>query len=263
MLAAFLITLVILSCWLFMQRTWWMPELASVHGVAIDRVFLITLVITGVMFILLQLVLAFFIVRFGQRGDRKAQYSVRPRLEKRFALYAGIIIFLVDVTIFVLGDSEWFKAWGAAPDNPVIVEATSEQFVWNFRYPGADGVFGKTDPQLISTTNTLGVDSADKASADDILSINQLHIPEGKPVKMRLRSKDVIHSFYLPNLRVKQDTVPGMQIDLLFIPSKPGQFEIACNQLCGLGHYRMRAFLTVESSEAFNNWLSGMAQGGK
>jgi cytochrome c oxidase subunit 2 len=186
MLGVFLVALVILSCWLFIQRTWWMPELASVHGVAIDRVFSITLVITGVMFILLQLVLAFFVVRFRQRGERKAQYSVRPRLEKRFALFAGIIIFSVDVTVFVLGDSEWFKAWGAAPDNPVVVEATSEQFVWNFRYPGADGVFGKTDPQLISTANTLGVDSADKASADDVLSINQLHIPEGRPVKLRL-----------------------------------------------------------------------------
>ena len=263
MLASFLVSLVILSFWLFTQRRWWMTELASVHGIAIDRVFSITLVIAGVLFVLLQLVLAFLVVKFRERAERKAQYWVKPRLEKRFALYAGIVIFSVDITLFVLGDSEWFKAWGVAPDDAVIVEATSEQFAWNFRYPGGDGVFGKTDPLLISTANTLGIDSADKASADDVLSINQLHLPEGRPVKLRLRSKDVIHSFFLPNLRVKQDTVPGMQIDIWFIPAKSGQFEIACNQLCGLGHYRMRAFLTIESSEAFNNWLSGMAQGGK
>ncbi len=263
MLAVFLVLLVILSLWLFSQRRWWIPELASMHGLASDRVFSVTLVVTGILFVLLQLTLAALVIKFRRRGDAKAQYWVKPRLEKRFAFVAGIIILLVDATIFDLGESEWFKFWGAAPADAAVIEVTGEQFVWSFRYPGADGVFGKTEPGLISTNNPLGIDSADPASADDVLSLNQLHLPEGRPVILRLRSKDVIHSLFLPNFRVKQDAMPGMRIDLWFIPTRQGQFEIACNRLCGLAHYRMRAFLTVESQETFNNWLSQMAQGGK
>ena len=254
--------LVLLSYWLFTQRDWWMPEVASVHGPAIDRVFSTVLVITGILFALLQLSLAVLVLKFGRRGDGRATHWDRPRFEW-FAVAAGVIIFGVDVTVYSLGESEWLKAWGPAPEGSAIVEVTGEQFMWNFRYPGKDGVFGKTEPRLISATNPLGIDPADPASADDVLSSNQLHLSQGKPVVLRLRSKDVIHSFNLPNFRVKQDTVPGMRIDLWFIPTRQGQFEIACNQLCGLAHYRMRAFLTVEPQETFDQWLSQMAQGGK
>jgi cytochrome c oxidase subunit II len=262
-LAVFLVILVILSFWLFTQRYWWMPELASVHGGAIDRVFMIVLVITGVLFIVLQAGLAALVFRFRERAHIKPQYWNRPRFEKRFAIAAGVLILIVDVAVFGLGESEWFKAWGPPPEGTAMVEVTGEQFMWNFRYPGKDGIFGKTEPRLISGTNPLGIDPADPASADDVLSTNQLHLTEGQPIVLRLRSKDVIHSFNLPNFRVKQDTVPGMRIDVWFIPAKQGQFEIACNQLCGLAHYRMRAFLTVEPKETFDVWFSQMAQGGK
>lgn len=262
MLAVGLVFVVLASSWLFMQRTWWMPELASLHGIDIDRVFLVTLVITGVLFILLQGVLAYFSFRYGEKGGDRAQYWIRPGLEKRFALIAGIIIFGVDVTILALGESNWFRAWGPSPEGTPVVEVMGEQFAWNFRYPGPDGTFGKTEARLISSTNPFGIDKTDPPAADDILSVNQLHLPEDKPVRLRIRSHDVIHSLYLPHQRVKQDAVPGMQIELWFVPRRAGQFEIACSQLCGLGHYRMRAFLTVESQEAFDKWLADIPQGG-
>jgi cytochrome c oxidase subunit II len=262
MLAVFLVLLVLASSWLFMQRRWWLPELASIHGVDIDRVFLVTLIITGVLFVLLQAILAWFALRYGEQRRGRARYWIRPGLEKRFALIAGIVIFGVDVTIFALGESQWFKAWGPSPDGTPLIEVMGEQFVWNFRYPGPDGMFGNTDPSLISSTNPFGIDKTDPSNADDIISINQLHLPEGKPARLRLRSHDVIHSFFLPHQRVKQDVVPGMQIEIWFVPDRAGQYEIACSQLCGLGHYRMQARLTVESQEEFDKWLREAASGG-
>src|SRR5262245_61251785 len=165
MLAVFLVFLVLASSWLFTQRRWWLPELASRHGADIDRVFLVTLAISGVLFIVLQGVLAYSAFRY--RGDRPgwAPYWIRPDLEKRFALVAGIIIFGVDVTIYALGESQWFRAWGPAPPGTPIIEVMGEQFAWNFRYAGPDGVFGKTDPALITSTNPFGLDKTDTAAS--------------------------------------------------------------------------------------------------
>jgi cytochrome c oxidase subunit 2 len=262
-LSVFLIALVILSFWLFSQRYWWVPEVASVHGPAVDRVFTIVLAITGTMFVLLQLALAVLVFRFGKRREFIPGEWRRPKVEKWFAIIAGSIIFIIDVSVYSLGETEWFKAWASPPADAALVEVTGEQFMWNFRYPGKDGAFGQTDPLLISSTNPLGVDARDATTADDILSTNQLHLVVGRPVRLRIRSKDVIHSFNLPHFRVKQDAVPGMVIEVWFIPTREGQFEIVCNQLCGLAHYRMKAFLTVESQQAFDQWISQMAQGGK
>ena len=262
MLAVFLVFIILASLWLFLQRRWWLPQLASIHGVDIDRVFMVTLAITGVLFVLLQGTLAYFAFRYGDKSGDRARYWIRPRLEKRFAVVAGIIIFGVDVTLFALGDSNWLRAWGPFPAGTPIVEVMAEQFAWNFRYAGPDGVFGKTDPALISSTNPFGLDKTDPASKDDILSINQLHLPEGKPIRLRIRSHDVIHSFFLPYQRIKQDAVPGMQIEIWFVPNRVGEYEIACSQLCGLCHYRMQAQLTVESQDAFEKWLREAEQGG-
>ena len=265
MMAVFLVFLVISSSWLFTQRRWWLPKLGSVHGASIDQVFMITLVITGVLFILLQGLLAVLVFRFGNGRSDRVRHWMGPRLEKRFALIAGIIIFGVDVTLYALGDSQWMKKWGPPPEGTPVVEVMGEQFAWNFRYPGADGVFGKTDSTLISSNNPFGIDKNDPASADDVMSINQLHAVVGKPIQLRIRSHDVIHSFFVPSQRIKQDAVPGMQIELWFTPKEAGQFEIACSQLCGLIHYRMRGFLVVEPQEAVDQWLhenSPVAQGG-
>ena len=262
MLTAFLVLLVLATSWLFMQRQWWLPELASVHGADNDRVFMITLAVTGVLFILLQLSLAGLIFHFGKRGGRPSTVVIKRGTEKKFALAAGLVILGVDLTLYGLGESQWFKVWREIPEDVPMVEVIGEQFAWNFRYPGPDGQFGRTDPSLITSTNTIGLDTADPAAKDDIVSINQLHLPENRPVRLILKSKDVIHSFYLPNQRIKQDSVPGLRVDVTMIPTEQGQFEVVCNQLCGLGHYRMRAFLTVESQESFNAWLSELAAEG-
>lgn len=259
LLAAFLCLLVAGSVWLFMQRYWWLTPLASEHGGSIDRLFYVSLAISGVLFILLQASLAVLVARFRDRGADTGKTPVRRGIENRFAAVAAILILAVDVTIFTLGESAWFKAWGAAPPGTAIVEVNAGQFIWYFRYPGKDGEFGKTSPTLITPDNAIGLDEKDAASKDDIVVANELHLVEHEPVALKLRSKDVIHSFYVPNLRVKQDVVPGMQVQVSFVPTRKGEFEIACNQLCGLMHYRMRGRTVVQSREEFNAWLLQMA----
>jgi len=258
LLALFLLILTAWSIWLFGQRIYWLTPLASRHGADIDRVFNITLVITGVLFILMQLGLAALVLRFRHRGGDTALPAKR-RSEHRFALIAGALIFGVDITLFALGESEWFKAWGPAPENSAAVEALASQFMWHFRYAGPDGKFGKTSAALIAPDNPVGLDDKDPAGKDDIVAANELHLEAGRPVRIALRSKDVIHSFYLPNHRVKQDVVPGMAIEVWFVPEREGQYEIACNQLCGMFHHRMRGALVVEKRQSLETWLAGMA----
>jgi cytochrome c oxidase subunit 2 len=148
------------------------------------------------------------------------------------------------------------------------VRVVAQQFAWNVHYPGPDGVFGKSDVTLVDeATNPLGLDPADPASKDDVTTVNQLHLPVGKPALIELSSKDVIHSFDLAEFRVKQDAVPGMSIPVWFVPTvttdamrqRKGNpefnYEIACAQLCGLGHYRMRGYVTIDTPEAFQQWL--------
>jgi cytochrome c oxidase subunit 2 len=164
--------------------------------------------------------------------------------------------------------------WAARVDHvppeteALVVHLTAEQFAWNVRYPGPDGKFGKTDIKLIDTQiNPLGIDREDAAAKDDVTTLNQLYLPANRPVIIKLRSKDVIHSFGVPEFRVKQDAIPGLTIPVWFIPNvtteemrarkgNPNfQYEIACAQLCGLGHYRMRGFVTVLAPEAFQKWM--------
>lgn len=255
-LAGFLVVLAIAASWLFLQRRWWFPALASEHGAYLDHMFMVTLIVTGVLFLLLQLILAYCAWSYGERRGERARSRVSPSFEKRFAWIAAVIVFGVDVSISVLGEGAYLQAFGSAPPDSLQVEVTGEQFVWQVRYPGKDGQFGLTDPTLTSATNPVGLDHNDPAAQDDIVSTNQMHLPADRPVKVQLRSKDVIHSFFVPQFRVKQDAVPGMAIDIWFVPKKQGDYEIVCNQICGLGHYRMRGFIKVESTEAFEKWLN-------
>jgi cytochrome c oxidase subunit 2 len=159
---------------------------------------------------------------------------------------------------------------GKPPESQaLVVHVTAEQFAWNVRYAGPDGVFGKTDIKLVDLQdNPLGVDRSDPAAKDDVVTLNQMYLPVNKPIIVKLRSKDVIHSFGVPEFRVKQDAIPGLTIPIWFIPTvtteemraKKGnnefQYEIACAQLCGLGHARMRGFVTVQTAEAFEKWMA-------
>ena len=260
--ALFLVLLIVASSWLFMQRKIWTPQVASVHGIEVDRVFGVTMLIVSVLFVLVQGFLAFLSYKFRSKPNVPANHWVLPKFEKRFALVAGIIIFGVDLTLFDLGETQWFQKWGPAPPDAALIEVVGEQFMWNFRYPGPDGAFGRFRPDLVSETNPLGLDPTDPVGKDDIVSTNILHLVEGKPIRLRLRSKDVIHSFNLPYQRMRQDVVPGMLIEYWFIPNRSGEFEIVCSQICGLGHYRMKAFLTVESQQNFDRWIGEFSKGG-
>lgn len=158
-----------------------------------------------------------------------------------------------------MGLPVWGKYYAAPPSDVLTIEVISEQFAWNVRYAGVDGKFGRTSPQLISWNNPIGLDSKDTNSKDDIVLLNDIHLPVNRPVRIRLRSKDVIHSFYVPNFRVRQDAVPGMTIDSWFVPTQTGEFELACTELCGFGHYSMKGLVNVVPPDEFETWLQGQA----
>ncbi len=257
-LAALILILIVASLYLFIAQPYWFPPLASEHGGRIDSLFMAVLVVSGIAFVLVQGALGFFVARYGENsGEHAAYWHDNPKVEAILLIVTAVIL---TVLVF-MGQRVWASIYFAdAPQDATIIQVTGEQFSWNFHYAGFDGQFGRTDTKLITQTNTVGIDRADPSAKDDILSISDMHVPVGKPVRLRLRSKDVIHSFFLPNFRMKQDAVPGMAIEVWFTPTKTGTYEIACAELCGLGHYRMKAALTVdESQEKFNQWLQQKA----
>jgi cytochrome c oxidase subunit 2 len=254
--ALMMLVLIIVSLWLFIARPWWFPQLASVRGGDIDGVFSAVLIVTGIAFVGVQGVLGYFVARYGAKGTERAGYwHDNPKAEAGLLIGTAVIM-----TILVfMGQRVWANIYFTeAPPGSLEVQVTGEQFAWNFHYAGPDGVFGRTDAKLITDTNQIGLDRKDPAAKDDIVVLNEMHAVVGKPLKVRLRSKDVIHSFFLPNMRVKQDAVPGMSILVWLEPTKTGDFELACAELCGLGHYRMKAKLVVDKSEEdLNNWIKG------
>lgn len=257
-LAGLIVLLIIGSLYLFVAKPYWFPPVASAHGERIDALFGAVLLVSGIAFVLVQAALGYFVARYGENGTERASYwHDNPKAEAILLITTAVIL-----TILVfMGQRVWADIYFTdAPANALVVQATGEQFAWNFHYPGADGVFGRTDPSLITSTNTIGLDRNDPPAKDDIFVIGEMHMVAGRPIKVRLHSKDVIHSFFLPNLRIKQDAVPGMGIEVWFTPDKAGSYEIACAELCGLGHYRMKGALTVDDSQAsFDRWLAEKA----
>jgi cytochrome c oxidase subunit 2 len=144
-------------------------------------------------------------------------------------------------------------------NDAIVVRVVAEQFAWNVRYPGADGQFGETKLDLVSQDNAIGLDRDAPFGKDDIVLLNDIHLPVNRPAVFELSSKDMIHSFGVPAMRVKQDVVPGVRSFVSFTPTMTGEFEVVCSQLCGVGHYRMRAVITVESDDAFRKFLANEA----
>jgi len=235
------------------RSRWWLPPVASTQGIEIDRLFYTTLVVTGIAFVLVHLVLALF-VWMGGRQQTAAYWHDNRTLELTYTLAPAAIL----LTLVSMGAVVWGRIHAPAPENALVVEVRAEQFGWVFRYPGADGTFGRVDPTLINVrTNPLGLDPADPGGQDDIVvREGDLHLVADRAVHVRLRSKDVLHSFFVPQFRVKQDAVPGVTIPVVFTPNRAGSYEIACAELCGVGHYIMRGKVTVESQAAFDAWLA-------
>jgi cytochrome c oxidase subunit 2 len=246
-----------------------LPELASTHGGQIDgmigwvHIFMLVLFVGwGGFFI-------YCLIRFRRSRQPVANYAgvkshMSSYLEGGVAVVEAVLLFGFAIPL-------WAARVDAMPPEgeSLVVRVTAEQFAWNVHYAGPDGKFGRTDLKLLDvSSNPLGLDRSDPAGKDDVTMLNQLYLPVNKPIIVRLRSKDVIHSFGVPEFRVKQDAIPGLTIPIWFIPNvttaemrtRKGndafQYEIACAQLCGLGHSSMRGFVIVQTAEEFQKWLA-------
>lgn len=195
----------------------------------------------------------------------KFRASANPKadpvgVKNHYSSYLELLVAGIEVVLLIgFSIPIWAEAVTAFPEekDATVVQVTAEQFAWNFHYAGPDGKFGKVDSKFVTAgANPLGLDPSDPNGKDDFNSINQLVLPNNKPVITKIASKDVIHSFGIPSLRVKQDAIPGMQVPIWFKPIKEGTYEIACSQLCGIGHYSMRGFVVVKSDADFNKWYT-------
>jgi cytochrome c oxidase subunit 2 len=245
-----------------------LPALASTHGGQIDEMIGWVHLFMFVLFVGWGAFFLYCLIRFRRSRNPVANYTgvtskSSSYLEGGVALVEAILLFGFAIPLWAARVDRM-----PAESESLVVHVTAEQFAWNVHYAGPDRKFGRQDIKLIDTTdNPLGLDRSDPAAKDDVTTLNQLYLPANKPIIVRLRSKDVIHSFGVPEFRVKQDAIPGLTIPIWFVPNvtteemrtrtgKPEfQYEIACAQLCGLGHYRMRGFVTVQTEEEFTKWM--------
>jgi cytochrome c oxidase subunit 2 len=235
----------------------WAPPVASAHGAGVDSVIHYLMLSTGGVLIVGTLFLVALLWRYG-RGRPAPTGAATPRAERWWSLTPVVAIaVLAEVGVLAKGLPVWEMIYGAAPPEALVVEVTAQQFEWIVRYPGKDGVFGRTRPDLVSgVANPAGLDAADSAATDDVVTRGALHLPAGRAVVARLQARDVLHSFSVPAFRVKQDVVPGMVIPTQFVPTIPGRYEIACAELCGAAHYRMRGRVIVHPPEEYAAWLA-------
>ncbi|HWG57846.1 MAG TPA: hypothetical protein VN661_02240 [Candidatus Acidoferrales bacterium] len=258
LLALLLSLLVLITVWIFAARVFPAPSSITAIGDQVDRQYALTLWITGAIFVLAQLGFAWAILRFRDRGQRARFVPGNSRLEFAWTV-AAIILFL---GLGVLGRRAWAESRFTPPSAGAIqVEVTESQFVFNFRYPGPDGKFGRLDPRLISpsTGNPLGLDDNDPAARDDVV-VPQLTVPVNRQIALLIRSQDVVHNFFVRELRLQEDAVPGMIISVHFTPDRLGRYEIVCTQLCGLGHYRMHSYLNVVAASDYQAFLNQQQQ---
>jgi len=234
----------------------------SKNGHSIDQLIHIMHIFMIALFVGWGIFFVLCLLKYRQRPGHSADYKlVKTKAPKMLEVAVAIFeaVLLVGLSMPV-----WARVRDELPtdaDNPVHVRVVGEQFAWNFHYPGPDGVFGKTAPEFVNTaTNVLGLDLSDPAAGDDFAS-TELHLPVDRPVIAEITSKDVIHSFSIPVMRVKQDAVPGMRIKVWFQPVKEGTYEVACAQLCGNNHYSMRAIMKLESESVYEAWAAEKAKG--
>jgi cytochrome c oxidase subunit 2 len=240
---------------------WWLPPDLSVHGPRIDNIIIWLHWFMLALFVGWGIFMIYTLIKFRARPGHVASYH---GVQTHYSTYLEAAVAVIEV-IFLVGLSipVWADIKGAPPEQKnadVVVRVVAEQFAWNIHYPGPDGKFGRTDVALVDQSNPLGIDKSDPAAADDVTTVNQFHFPVHEKVLVNLTSKDVIHSFNMPVMRVKQDAIPGMTVPVWFEGTDTGQFEIACAQLCGLGHYRMKGFFSIDTPEQYAAWLKEQAQ---
>jgi cytochrome c oxidase subunit 2 len=244
------------------------PALASEHGATIDRLMVIMFSFMTLLILGWFIFFVYTLIRFRSGKSPKADAK---GMGGRWVYGLACAILVVEMIIhFGLGGGLSASALNSVlpTDETVQVRVVAQQFAWNIHYPGADGVFGKTAPEFYNDqSNPVGIDPDDEFGKDDIVTFKQLYLPVNKPVRVELTTKDVIHSFFLPEFRVKQDVMPGMEIPVTFVPTmttaefqelkgdETRNFEIACAQLCGITHYTMKGFVTVLDEDGYNAWL--------
>jgi cytochrome c oxidase subunit II len=250
----------------FFKKTLFTQGSASVEGMAIDKMLYMTIGVTGVIFIITQILLFWFCFRYQERDGQKATFFAHStKLELLWTTVPAIFLTI----LVVFGLINWFKMTGAPPDGAAVVEITGHQFAWEMRYPGKDKILGKKDYKKYNSPsgNILGVDFEDINSLDD-LHTNEMHLVVNKPVKLVINSQDVIHDVGLNHFRMKMDAVPGIPTTLWFTPQittadmkvKTGNpnfvYEISCDQLCGKSHFSMRGVIVVEKQEQYDKWIA-------
>ena len=234
----------------------WLPAAASGHASMLDAVLVSVHAHMLLIFVVWSAVFVYALIRF------RAGANHEPRSQGVRGLWPAIAIGGVIVGDAIILATQALPAWSArneppaANTQPIEVRVTGEQFAWNIHYPGPDNVFGRTRQDLVSASNPVGIDREDPAAKDDIGLLNVLTLPVHRPAIVHLASRDVIHSFTLLPMRVKQDANPGTVSRVWFTPTATGEWEISCSQLCGLGHYRMRGEFRVVTPEGWEAWLA-------
>ncbi len=231
--------------------------LAAKENKGIDDLINVMHIFMAIIFLGWGVFFVYCLVKFRQRGDHRANpHPVKAKASK----WSEVLVALFEAAVLIgFSIPIWRTARAEPPkpeENPFRLRVVGEQFAWNFHYPGEDGKYGRTNPALVNTaTNILGVDSTDSAAADDLIH-SEMHVPVNRPVIVEITAKDVIHSFFLPVMRVKQDAMPGMRIPVWFTPTLEGIYEVACAQLCGNNHYSMKALMYVEPQQKVDQWMA-------
>jgi cytochrome c oxidase subunit 2 len=251
-LAVVLILLVVGSILFHILSPWYFTELAS-NWSMVDVTMDITFVVTGIVFVLVNLFMAYCVIKFRHKKGARATYE--PENKRLEYILTGItavgVALMLTPGLFV-----WAK-FVNVPEDAHVVEAVGQQWHWTFRYPGEDGKLGEVDAERISSENPFGIDPEDPNGQDDIIVYNpEAHIPIDKPVKFLLRSKDVLHNFTVAQFRVKMDLVPGMNTFMWLTPTRVDRFELLCQELCGVGHFAMRGAILVDEQDDFDAWLA-------
>ena len=237
---------------------------ASEHGVLTDNLFWVTMAVTLVVFFITQILLFYFSYKYRYREGKAAFfYPDNNKLEMIWTIVPAVVLSILVFT----GLKVWNKVMSDPPEDAEVLELMGYQFAWKCRYPGKDGVLGRYDYKLIDAVNQFGMDFRDQASFDDFTP-REIHVPKGKPVLLKIRARDVLHSVYAPHFRLKMDAVPGMPTSFWFVPTKSTtdmrvetgnpefNYEIACAEVCGMGHFSMRMIVVVDEPEEYEKWKS-------
>ena len=233
-----------------------LPVQASEHAAEIDNMIVLLHWLMAVLFVGWGAFFIYTLIRFRAKANPKADYT---GVTSHTSSYLEITVAVVEAVLLVgFAIPAWAHRVNDIPpeEEATVVRMIGKQFEWHSHYPGADGRWGRRDLSLITPTNSIGLDRSDPNGADDIVSINQMNLPVNKPVIVYLSSQDVIHSMGIAEMRVKQDAIPGIEIPVWWVPNLIGDFEVNCSQLCGLGHYRMRGFVSIMPEAEYEAWLA-------